>query len=180
MNAGSGEGAKMKNDAGTAKSAQAGERKPGEQKAGMPIPEGVTRIAFDSDMIVPRLHAPLFGPDGQGSFVAVRPVAEKYEGRTYLGILLGDVALRVTTRKEDDTLTFGRSGFGNPCIFVPALNQLIYGMESWWGLLNAPEDLKQITDADIDNVWYVQALKALDGRDRAQEGQDDREAGLQP
>ena len=30
-------------------------------------------------------------------------------------------------------------------------------------MLKTPEDFRQITDADIDNVWYVQALRGLEG-----------------
>lgn len=131
------------------------------RRSGFPIPEGVTHLSFAPGITIPRLHAPLFQPDRQGCFVAVRPVGDQYGGKTWLGILLGDIAMRVTGRIDGDTMVFERAGLGNPCIYVPGLNQFVYGMESWWGILSSPEDLKQITDADIGNVWYVQALKAL-------------------
>lgn len=131
------------------------------ERPGIAIPEGVTRLKLGPNLAVPRLSASLFHPARQGSYVAVRPVREEYGGKTFLGILLGDIQMRLSMRREGDTLMLDRAGMGNPCIFVPDLDQLVYGMESWWGILKSPEDLKQITDADIDSVWYVQALKAL-------------------
>jgi hypothetical protein len=60
----------------------------------------------------------------------------------------------------------------NPAIFVPTLGKLLYGCELWWSKISSPDDLRTISDADIDNVWYVQALKSLqaatsDGRETA-------------
>lgn len=97
-----------------------------------------------------------------GKFVAVRPCDKKYENKTYLGVYIGDVALRAATIFNPDTgvLSVGPS-MHNPAMWVPNLNRLVFGAESWWGVLNKPEDLQQISDADIDNVWYVQALKGL-------------------
>ena len=51
----------------------------------------------------------------------------------------------------------------SPAIWVPDLKRLIFGRGSWWRVLKTPEDLRQITDADIDNVWYVQALRGPEG-----------------
>jgi hypothetical protein len=51
----------------------------------------------------------------------------------------------------------------NPAIYVPALKRLVFGAGSWWGEIKTEDDLKEITDKDINDVWYVQALKALDG-----------------
>ena len=44
---------------------------------------------------------------------------------------------------------------GNPAIFVPELGKIIFGMESWWGRIKSEEELKDITDGDIENVWHV-------------------------
>jgi len=35
------------------------------------------------------------------------------------------------------------------------------GCGSWWGAIDNEEDLKDITDSDIENVWYVQLLKKI-------------------
>lgn len=49
--------------------------------------------------------------------------------------------------------------YTNPAIFVPDLNRVVWGMESWWGPIESKEKLHQITDEDISNVWYVKAAK---------------------
>lgn len=117
-----------------------------------------------ANVTYPKLIAPTFGADSRGKFVAVRPVES---AKTYLGIYMGDmprVNLNVAAVEADHSLTMRieRGDFmGNPAIYVPALHQIVYGMESWWGELKSPDDIRQISDADIENVWYVQALKSL-------------------
>ena len=49
----------------------------------------------------------------------------------------------------------------NPAIYVFDLQRIIFGAESWWGIIENPEELKDITDDDINNIWYVKALKAM-------------------
>jgi hypothetical protein len=44
---------------------------------------------------------------------------------------------------------------------VPDLARVVMGWESWWGEIRTPDDLRQITNADVENVWYVKALKTL-------------------
>lgn len=46
-------------------------------------------------------------------------------------------------------------------MFVPALGRIVRGMESWWSPIDSPDQLKDITDADIDAQPAVQALRAL-------------------
>lgn len=41
------------------------------------------------------------------------------------------------------------------------LQRIIFGAESWWGIIESLEELKDITDDDINNIWYVKALKAM-------------------
>lgn len=36
----------------------------------------------------------------------------------------------------------------NPAIFVPELKKIVFGMESWWRILEKPEDLKGIAKED--------------------------------
>lgn len=97
-----------------------------------------------------------------GDFVSIRPCDPQYGEKTYLGVLLGEIARSVGFgfNAETQRLTFGFSQH-NPAIFVPDLATVIYGSASWWGLIKSEDDLKQITDADIENVWYVRALKAI-------------------
>ncbi len=114
----------------------------------------VERVAFEGKVLQPSLRR-------DTTWVRVRPCAPQYERKTYLGFLLGDLALSQSARlKRDGTLCVAFS-MHNPAIFVPTLGKLIYGCESWWSKISSPEDLLTISDADIDNVWYVQALKSL-------------------
>lgn len=101
--------------------------------------------------------------------VRIRPCAAEYEGKTYLGVYVGDVALGFSSKyhPEEKTLELGFSQF-NPAIFVPALGKIIYGIESWWGQIRDEEDLKDISDNDINNVWYVKMLKSMMERDAAE------------
>ncbi len=103
-----------------------------------------------------------------GKFVAVRPCAEEYGNKTFLGIYLGQVATSPGCfyNKETGILEIGL-WMHNPAIWVPDLKRIIFGMGSWWGMLNSPADLKQISDADIQNVWYVKALNDLTSESKA-------------
>lgn len=109
-----------------------------------------------------------FGSTSCGDWVAVRPCDEALKGKTFLGVYLGEFPLSVICGfdKADSKIAVGL-GQLNPAIFVPDLNRVIYGCESWWGKINSPDDLKQITNQDIENIWYVRALKALSGQEEA-------------
>lgn len=67
------------------------------------------------------------------------------------------------TMKHDDgsKMLVMQSGYHNPAFYVPSLKRVVFGCESWWGHIDGPDALKQITDEVIDGVWYVQALKSL-------------------
>lgn len=98
-----------------------------------------------------------------GRFVAIRAVPSvDPEEKTRLGIYLGNLNSGIHSEYNPETqvLTIDRTG-GNPAIFVPDLARIVMGYESWWGYINTPDDLKQISDADIDSAWYVQALKVM-------------------
>lgn len=44
---------------------------------------------------------------------------------------------------------------GNPAMLVPQLNKIIYGCGSWWHRIKSEKELREITDGDINNTWYV-------------------------
>jgi hypothetical protein len=94
-----------------------------------------------------------------GTPVKVRPCGEGYGDKTYFGILIGDVPLSISCSiDEDKNLNISRSLY-NPAIFVPELNEIIYGCGSWWGRIDKEEDLKElITEETIKNVWYMKLL----------------------
>lgn len=96
-----------------------------------------------------------------GSFVSIRPCGEEHEGKTFLGVLLGEVPVSQGVNYSKKTKKMEVYQIGNPAIYVPDLQKVIFGNESWWGTIDSPEKLREITKEDINNVWYVQALKAL-------------------
>ncbi len=93
-----------------------------------------------------------------GFYVSVRPASGN---KTYLGIMIGDAPLFVWGQYNKDRSEAEVNFHRNPAIFVPDLMKVVLGCESWWGKIEKPEDLQQISDADINNVWYVKALKAI-------------------
>ncbi len=134
----------------------------------MQFPITVTAI---TDTAKPAIRPPLMG-DKIGDFVSIRPCGKEYDNKTFLGILLGDISRYVDAEFDEASgrLTISHSGY-NPAILVPSLGKIILGCESWWGRIKSPDDLKQITNQDIEDVWYVQALKSL--AETAQKHQSD-------
>lgn len=95
-----------------------------------------------------------------GAWASIRPNADEYKNKTFLGIYLGDLPYQqVAAIKNKTTLEISHGT--NPAIYVPDLKKTIFGYESWWGIIKDKNSLKKITDADIENVWYVKALKEL-------------------
>lgn len=99
-----------------------------------------------------------------GTWVAVRPCDDECAGKTYLGMYLGDAATAagVSFNHATGVLEVGL-GYHNPAIWVFDLKRIVYGMGSWWGPIKWPEDLRQITNVDVNSVWYVRALQELSG-----------------
>ena len=44
----------------------------------------------------------------------------------------------------------------------PEMGEVVYGCESWWAAIENEDDLKEISDLDINSIWYVKALKGID------------------
>ena len=86
-----------------------------------------------------------------GALVKVRPVGEEYEGKTYLGIYLGDLTIEAVAvrNKKDDTLHIRY--IRNPALYVFSLKRIIYGRESWWSTINpaGTDNISLITDDDL-------------------------------
>lgn len=106
-----------------------------------------------------------------GMYVAVRSCKKTHDNKkTYLGILIGWVPIHSGVefhaeegKKDTGKLIFTNSG-SNPAMFIPDLNEVVLGCESFWGPIDSPEHLKEITDDDIQNVWYVKAMKTMFGK----------------
>lgn len=94
--------------------------------------------------------------------VRIQPCAEEYSGKTFLGLYLGDLArtMGVSYNPETGVLEAYLSHH-NPAIWIPSLERIVFGFESWWGPIESEEQLRAITTETIDSVWYVQAMKAL-------------------
>ena len=120
------------------------------------FPWVVTNVRWEEGEI---LKPSLF--DRGVKWVAVRPCDKELLGKTFLGVLLGDMALSTSVSLEGDGTLMVRRSMYNPAMYVPDLNRVVFGCGSWWAAINSPEGLHQITDADIQDVWYVKALKEL-------------------
>lgn len=113
---------------------------------------------------------PLFHKDDVGKFCAIRPCGEQYKNKTYLGIYLGDLPAIPRVTHDSNTLELEIKAVPNAAIFVPTLKKIIFGMESYWYIIENPEDMKEITDDIINGQWYVQALKVLSAKEESQNG----------
>jgi hypothetical protein len=102
-----------------------------------------------------------FRDEDIGKFVRISPCGKEYQEKTYLGLYLGELPVGFQITHNSETKELKVSFNINPAMFVFDLNKIIYGCESWWGFIESENDLKAITDADIENVWYVKALKML-------------------
>lgn len=96
-----------------------------------------------------------------GTLVKIRPCSnDPNDRKTHLGIYLGNLIADVLCAYRPKTKRMEILSRNNPAIFVPALNRIVWGMESWWGVIKNESELSDITDEDIDKVWYVQLLKS--------------------
>lgn len=94
---------------------------------------------------------------GCGRLAAVRPAGSD---KTHVGVYLGLIPFSAEVRITRDTVTAGL-GRGNPAFFVPSLKAVVFGYESWWHFIEKREDMRDITDPDIENIWYVRELNKL-------------------
>jgi hypothetical protein len=99
----------------------------------------------------------------KAGLVRIRPCAPACAGKTFLGLYLGDLANEIgcSFNRQTGVLEVYADGHRNPAIWVPSLQRLVFGYESWWGPIDSEEQLAEITDDSIGKVWYVQAMKAL-------------------
>lgn len=92
-----------------------------------------------------------------GELVKIRPCDDK--NKTYLGVSLGDLPISnsISLNQKDSVLKI--INLTNPAFYVFELKKIIFGCESWWGKIKSIDELKDITDGEIANVWYVKLLK---------------------
>lgn len=117
----------------------------------MPYPITVEAIAWNAQA------------DFQGTtsprLVAVRPVKED---KTYVGIYVGDLPTGVSAslNRTSGVLHIQRAHY-NPAIVVPELGRIVFGYESWWHEIKNLEELRNITQEDIEGTWYVRILQGM-------------------
>lgn len=90
-----------------------------------------------------------------------KPVKVRLGKKTYLGLFIGELPTSAYIQHNEESGVLSVNHMTNPAMFVPELNRIVFGHESWWAVIESPEDFKEITDADINNVWYVQMAKAM-------------------
>lgn len=101
-----------------------------------------------------------------GDFASVRPCGDSNpEGKTFFGYFIGDIPYRTGVIYDPQDKELMIAGDTNPAFFLPDLGEVVFGMGSFWGKMEKPEDLKQISDADINSLWYVKALQALEAKE---------------
>lgn len=99
--------------------------------------------------------------DKIGKFCRIRYCEDN---KTYLGLFLGELPCGITITHNSDSKVLTTSYRNNPAIFVFELNKIVFGYESWWDFIENEEELREITDTEINNIWYVKALKQM-GKD---------------
>ena len=104
-----------------------------------------------------------------GQLVAVRPCGDEYGKKTYVGFYLGDLPLCITHRFNESTGILKAGTMTNPAMFVPELGKIIWGCGSWWHKIESEEQLREISDEDINSVWYVQLAKAMSAKEEKKE-----------
>ena len=108
--------------------------------------------------------SPRYGAEA-GSPCEVSPCGEEYGGKTYLGIYLGELPFMIHTTYDPESGIIRNTPANNPAIFVPELKKIIFGIESWWRIIEKPEDFRGISQDDIESTWYVQLLRGMDRKD---------------
>jgi len=95
-----------------------------------------------------------------GTPVKVSSCKKEHGDKTCFGILIGEVALSIGhSIDKEGNVTAKRQGY-NPAIYIPELNDIVYGCESWWQRIKSEKELnKLITEEIIENVWYMKMLK---------------------
>lgn len=96
-----------------------------------------------------------------GTLVAVRPCGKEFSKKTYLGFYLGDLPQQNTVRFNEEEGKLKVDVLTNPAMYVPELGRIIWGCGSWWKTIEKEEDLRKITDEDINSQWYVKLVRQL-------------------
>lgn len=63
-----------------------------------------------------------------GKLVKIRPCDDKYENKTFLGIYLGEFPVPKYVSYDEDEQQLSIVNIHNPVIFVPDINEVVFGL----------------------------------------------------
>lgn len=116
----------------------------------------VTHLTLSNGFTMPKI----VDPRNSGEYVALRLVKEDGP-KTHFGIILGDMHASFSVNHVPGSEKAEIKGaIGNPAIFVPALKQIIYGVECWWRLIVSERQLENISDEELDK-WGEKAREQI-------------------
>ena len=84
------------------------------------------------------------------------------DDKTYFGILLGEFPWKTLASFNESDGKLVISTVTNPCILLPEQKRIVFGCQSWWSRIKPGEDISDITNADIENTWYVKLLRDME------------------
>lgn len=103
-----------------------------------------------------------------GQYVAINPLKSR---KTYLGVLIGELAGPAVTYDRETKALSLTSGYGTTAIWVPELNKVVMGYESQSEKIKNPEEITKFVSAE-GTFWYEHALKQL--KEKQLKNQNDR------
>lgn len=109
---------------------------------------------IDASIDTSRYHT-----SNSGKFVNIRLADES--NKSYLGLYVGDLPHANMISHHPETKKLSITPVSNPAIFVFELNRIVFGYESWWQVIETPDDVKEISDDMIQNQWYVKMLNEI-------------------
>ena len=112
-------------------------------------------IQVDKINTTPIEPSPLYA-EYIGKPCAVRLCRDDNDATTYIGIFLGELPYEMMISYQEDSKELHQYPAYNPAILIPEKKEIVWGYESWWKIINSPEDFTEISAADIQSQWYVQ------------------------
>lgn len=95
-------------------------------------------------------------PDSNcGKLVKIAPCAEEYQDKTFLGLYLGKFPIAPIISHDNNSGTLYITPMENPAIYVPELQKVIFGAESWWSFINPEDGLKEFPE----NKDFINSIK---------------------
>jgi hypothetical protein len=94
-----------------------------------------------------------------GDLILMKPDNPEYEGKTYLGYFLGEIALGSTVKVDAISITSEFVRF-SPVFYLPEIGRWFFGIDGWWSLIKQEQDFEKITLSNPDSSWYIELAKS--------------------